>query len=150
MQHVLTVATPPDEAFRYVADFANLPEWDPSIASANKLGEAPVGEGTAFEVVATFRGRAVPMEYRITVHDPPRRVVLAGEGATVAAVDDIRFAPEAGGTRITYQANLTLRGAARWAGPLLRPAFRRLAAKSMQGLETALGVLPSQRPRSEG
>ncbi len=101
-----------------------------------------MGEGTSFEVAATFMGRTVPMDYRITVYEPPRRVVLAGEGATVAAVDDIRFEPEAGGTRISYRADFTLRGAARWAGPLLRPAFRRLGAKSMQGLERALGGRP--------
>ena len=44
------------------------------------------------------------MEYRITDWDPPRRVVLVGEGSGVWSRDDIRFeATPTGGTTVHYK-----------------------------------------------
>jgi len=77
-RYVTTIssALPQVEAFAYMADFANARLWDPSVSEARRVGEAPLGVGSAFDLVARFGGRDVPLRYEIVVYDPPRRVVL--------------------------------------------------------------------------
>src|SRR5262245_9051495 len=50
---------PAHEVFRVIADVAKLAEWNPTIKSARKLSDGPVGEGTRFEMVLDGLG-AVP------------------------------------------------------------------------------------------
>jgi hypothetical protein len=37
---------PPDEMFAYLSDFSSTQEWDPGVIEAERLGDAPVHEGT--------------------------------------------------------------------------------------------------------
>ena len=69
---------PIDEAFAYVADFANSQEWDPGVATAERLDTGPVGVGSRYRLGVRMGGRVAPMEYRISVFEPPTRVVLTG------------------------------------------------------------------------
>ena len=66
-------ALPQAEAFAYMADFANARVWDPSVSEARRVGEAPIGIGSAFDLVARFGGRDVPLHYEIVEYDAPRR-----------------------------------------------------------------------------
>ena len=66
-------------AFAYLADFANARHWDPSVREARRLDEAPIGLGAAFDLVARFAGRDVPLRYEIVDYDAPRRVVLEAQ-----------------------------------------------------------------------
>ncbi len=128
-----------DEVFAYVADFANLSEWDPGIAESHRTDDGPLGVGARFHVGVQVGPRVAPMEYRITAYEPPGRVVLEGEGSTVRAVDDIRFTDAAEGrTRIEYRADISLRGALRFAEPFMRGTMRKVGRKAMAGLEAAL------------
>ena len=43
----------------------------------------PVGLGSVFALDAVFLGNTVPLRYEITDFDPPHRVVLAAENASV-------------------------------------------------------------------
>ena len=63
----------------------------PGVATARRIDDGPVGVGARYELGVRMGGRVAPMEYRITVLEPPNRVVLVGSGSNVAAVDDIRF-----------------------------------------------------------
>ena len=67
---------PIDEAFAYVADFANSQEWDPGVATAERLDPGPVGVGSRYRLGVRMGGRVAPMEYRISVFESPTRVVL--------------------------------------------------------------------------
>ncbi len=80
-----------DETFAFVADFANAMHWDPGVATSERLDEGPLRVGARYRLGIRMRGRIAPMEYRVSVLDPRRRVVLLGEGSGVSAVDDIRF-----------------------------------------------------------
>src|SRR6476646_8323380 len=66
-RYVTTVesALPQAEAFAYMADFANARLWDPSVREARRVGEAPIGIGYAFDLVARFGGRDVPLRSEI-------------------------------------------------------------------------------------
>lgn len=135
----ITVPTPIDEAFAFVADFSNLPEWDPgAVSSAQTEGDGPE-LGAVYDLQFSFAGSEMPLTYRITDIDPPHRVVIEGDGARVSARDEIRFEDADGGTRIRYVADLTLKGALRIAQPLFRPLFTRLESASREGMRSALG-----------
>jgi hypothetical protein len=69
------------------------------VVEAERLGDAPVGEGTEFRVVADFLGRKAALTYRTIALEPDRAVMLRGENATVVSLDWITFEPSDGGTR---------------------------------------------------
>ena len=100
LREQINTTLPIDEAFAFVADFANSMLWDPGVASSRRIDEGPLGVGARYLLQVRMRGGVVPMEYAVTTFDAPNRVVLAGSGASVVAVDDIRFESVAGGTRI--------------------------------------------------
>lgn len=154
----ITTRLPLDAAFAFVADFANAERWDPGVASstrvAGKAGKAgssdgaPVAVGMRYDLGVRVGGRVAPMTYVVTRFEPLRRVVLAGSGAGVEAVDDIGFAPGPdGGTVISYVADIRLVGWRRILAPFAGPAFRRLAANAKSGMERALEELAADRAR---
>ena len=61
----------PEEAFEYLADFANAREWDPGVVEGENLTGQPLGPDSRFRLVARFLGRRVPLEYRISAFEPP-------------------------------------------------------------------------------
>jgi hypothetical protein len=135
----VTTPLPPAEAFDYLADFSSVAEWDPGVVRATALDPEPRRLGARFEVVARFLGREVPLEYRTVEIEAPDRVVLRAQTATVVSLDTISFRPmPAGGTEVTYDADLRLRGPLRLADPLLALAFRRVGDRARDGLEQAL------------
>ena len=75
--------------------------------------------------MADFLGRKAALTYRIVEFDPGGAVTLRGENATVVARPDHLRAAD-GGTRVTYDADLSLKGPLRFADPLLGLAFKRV------------------------
>jgi uncharacterized protein YndB with AHSA1/START domain len=130
---------PPGEVFDYLADFSNAAEWDPGITEATDVTGEPIGPGSRFHLVAMFLGRSVHLEYEITTYEPPRRVVLEADEERLHAVDMMDVLPEANGSRITYRAELTAKGAVgRLLDPALGLAFRRIGDRGAEGLRQVL------------
>jgi carbon monoxide dehydrogenase subunit G len=127
-----------DDAFAYIADFANSAEWDPGVASAERVDAGPLGVGARYRLGIRIGGRVVPMEYAVTAFEPGRRVVLAGTGSGVEAEDEIVFEATPTGTRIDYAADIRLRGLMRPAGPFAGRALARIARDARDGTERAL------------
>ena len=127
-----------DEAFDFVADFANAAAWDPGTATSERIDDGPVGVGARYALGVRMRGRVAPMEYRITTLEPLRRVVLAGEGSGVRATDTISFEPTAGGTRIDYTAEIHLTGWMRHLGPFVGGAFAKIGREARDGMQRTL------------
>lgn len=127
-----------EEAFDYVADFATSEEWDPGVDSAERIDDGPVGAGARYRLGVHLAGRVAPMEYRITVYEPPHRVVLEGEGSGVIATDDIRFARTGDTTQVDYIADIRLGGPLRFIQPFLGGAFRKLAENAVGGMREQL------------
>ncbi len=134
----LDTPRPPERMFAYLSDFSTTAEWDPGVIEAERLGEEPVGEGSEFRLLAVFLGRKTPLVYRIVEYDPPSAVTFRGESSTVVSLDRITFEPSNGGTRITYDADLALKGALKLADPLLRVAFKRVGDRALAGLRSTL------------
>ena len=129
---------PLDEAFAFVADFANAAHWDPGVDTSERTNPGPVGVGARYRLGVRMGGRVAPMDYEITTFEPSRRVVLTGSGSGVAAVDDIRFEATPIGTRIDYTADIRLRGPRRLLAPFAGGAFARIARDARDGMQRAL------------
>jgi carbon monoxide dehydrogenase subunit G len=128
----------PQDVFAYLGDFSTAAEWDPGVVEAERVNGDVLGEGAEFRLVAEFLGRRNPLTYRIVEYDPPHAVTFLGENATVTSRDRITFEPIPGGTRITYDADLRIKGPLRIADPLLKLAFNRVGDRALAGLERTL------------
>ena len=137
----VTSPRPPAEVFDYMARFSNAAEWDPGVAQATEANPgAPTLGSTYLLLVRTF-GRAIPLEYRIAEFDRPHRVVLSAENSMVRSTDviEVSAAPE-GGSTLTYDATLRLKGVAALLTPLLDLSFRRIGDRANVGLRAALAA----------
>jgi carbon monoxide dehydrogenase subunit G len=148
LQERIQTSLPIEEAFAYVADFANAQEWDPGVETAERIDEGPVGVGARYQL-GVYRGKRVaPMDYEITTFEPPHRVVLVGSGSGVSATDDIRFASTGNGTTIDYSADIRLGGLLRLAQPFLGGAFDKVARNAADGMERTLRRMATASPET--
>ena len=146
LRETIETSLPVDDAFEFVADFANAMHWDPGVATSQRIGSGPVAVGARYKLGVRMRGRVVPMEYRITRYEPPRRVVLEGQGSNVEAIDDIRLEPTStGGTRVHYTADIRLTGLLRLAAPFAGGAFERIARDAADGMRRTLDARATGR-----
>lgn len=137
----VTTPKPIQEVFAYMADFSNVPEWDPSAVSSRPLGDPGAHEGANYEVVSRFLGREVPLTYETLSLKEPDRVVLRGENENVISLDEISFRrlPD-GGTEVGYDADLQLKGARRLLDPVFGIAFRRLCERARDRMQEVLSA----------
>jgi carbon monoxide dehydrogenase subunit G len=143
----LVVPVPLDEAFAYLSRFSSAAEWDPGVSSARMVTPDPVGLGSVFALDAVFLGNTVPLRYEITDFDPPHRVVLVAENASVTSTDQITFATDSSGaTVVHYDADLALKGVARLAAPIFALAFRRIGDRASDGLLATLTTWAARPP----
>lgn len=148
----IETALPIADAFAFVADFANSSRWDPGVANSERIDEGPLAVGARYRLGVRVAGRVNEMIYEVTALDPPKRVVLAGRGSGVTAVDDIGFAESATGTVIDYRADIRLRGLLRLLEPFLGRAFDSIGRNAAAGMRLALAELEGQqadRPESD-
>ena len=134
-----------EDAFDFIADFANSAKWDPGTATSEAQDGGGPRVGARYLLGVKMGGRVAPMTYTITQLDRPHRVVLAGEGSSVSAVDDISFAPSASGTTIEYVADIRLKGVLRLLTPFAGGSFRRLADNARAGMQRTLDARAAAR-----
>lgn len=134
----VTVDSPVERVFAYLSDFTTTTEWDPAtVRTTREDGDGQAG--TRYRNVSRFMGRETELTYVVQERTPTTLLRLRGENATVVATDTMSFASTAGGgTTVTYEASFALKGPARLAAPLLRPAFQRLGDRAAVGLREAL------------
>lgn len=133
------IERPVDEVFEYTADFENVAEWDPGIASATRVGDGPIGVGSKYDVVVSFGASQIPMTYEITEFAENERVVLVGKGENIEAIDEIRFDDHGDGrTVVDYTADLRFHNFIKYVTPLMGPIFKRVGEKAVDGLAEAL------------
>ena len=131
-------ALPQAEAFAYMADFANAGLWDPSVTEAGRVGVAPIGIGSAFDLVARFGGRDVPLRYEIVEYDSPQRVVLEAQRPGFVSRDTITVEPAGEGSVVNYDAALAFSGLGRLFDPIMQRIFDRVGARATLGMQAAL------------
>ncbi len=127
-----------DTAFRYMSNFANAATWDPGVASASQVTPGEIGLGTTFQLVTLFNGREVPLTYEITEFEPSRHVVLRAESALIRSIDRVTVTSTAGGSDVSYDADLHTLGWLRLASPIVSLLFQHIGDRAQAGLRHAL------------
>ena len=142
LREQLQTDLPVEDAFAFIADFANASRWDPGVASAQRIDAGgPTRVGARYQLGIRMGGGVAPMEYQIVDLEPARRVVLNGQGSGVLAVDDIRFDVRDGRTHIDYVADIRLTGLRRLVAPFAGGTFARIARNARDGMQRTLDEL---------
>jgi len=138
LQRTVVVDKPLNTVFDYLADFTTTTEWDPGTVVTEKL-HGDGGVDTAYLNTSTFLGRQTHLQYVVQELLPGERVRLRAENQSVISVDTMTFSRTGqGGTEVTYTAEFTFKGPARFLAPFLRPAFARLGTAAETGMYEAL------------
>ena len=150
LSETIETTLPIEATFAYLADFATSQEWDPGVATAERIGNEPIGVGTSYRLGVRVGSAVRPMEYTVSNFDALRRVVLVGSGSGVSAVDTIEFARTRTGTRVDYTADINLRGLMRLVQPFIGGTFAKIAQDAAGGIQHQLDAraseLASDRP----
>lgn len=132
-----------EEAFAYLADFANIADWDPGVVRAARHTGEPLEAGARFAVTTSYMGRESTLTYETIEIEAPRRVLLRAETGTFTSLDELTFdLRPGGGTLVTYDADLAMKGIARVAELPMRLAFRRIGDAARDGLRNRLAEAP--------
>lgn len=141
IERSVTTGLAPDDAYDYVADFANIDEWDPGVIASHPVHDGPPQIGSAYALQMRYGRAEMRMTYRVTEMDRPRVVVLRGEGERARAADRIAFEPVPGGTRIDYRAEIEMKGLLRLVQPFLGGLMRRIGDGAAEGLSDRLAEM---------
>ena len=140
IRRVVQVPVAVPVVFGYLADFTTTTEWDPGTVRT-ELIDGDGGVGTRYRNTSRFLGRQTELIYTVAEHVAPQRIRLRGVNKTVTAIDVMEFREVDGGTEVTYIADFTFVGVARFLGPLIGPALQRLGNEAAVGMRRALMTL---------
>ena len=129
-RYVVTVRSPqsPNEAFAYMADLRNFAEWDPGVVAVEQVEGDGAGPDSVFDVTVDGVRDPMTLRYETPLYDAPTTIVARAESSTLTSLDTITVEPDGDGSLVTYDAELTLGGALRFADPILGVAFQRIGA----------------------
>ena len=131
-------ALSPSEAFAFVAELTNLPQWDPGVKKASQVrGDGP-GPDAAYQVTLS-NPQAMALTYETTSFDGDAlTTTLVAKSSWFTSVDTVTASPSGDGADVTYDAELRLRGPLALGDLFLRPIFQKIGDKAAAGLTAAL------------
>lgn len=128
-----------EDTFDYLARFSNTEEWDPGAVRGRDLQHGgKIGVGSRFSLDFKIGGREQELVYEITEYERPRRVRLICTKPLFTSDDTIVVEAAGATSRVTYDADVALRGPLKLLDPLMTIGFKRVAAKAAEGLEETL------------
>jgi hypothetical protein len=140
LRRTVVVEKPLTAVFDYLSDFTTTTEWDPgTVTTVRQDGDG--GVGTTYLNTSQFLGRQSELTYVVRERVDGQLIRLQGDNKTLTAVDTMTFRPVPSGIEVTYDAEFTFKGAARFVAPLLGPAFKRLGDEAEAGMRKALNQL---------
>lgn len=124
----------PEDAFDFMADMRNFEQWDPGVSSAEQVeGDGPA-EGAVYELEAS----GTTLRYVLEEYDRPNRFVAEANTGRLRSYDVIEVEASDGGSIVTYDATLELKGLFKVAEPIMKLAFQRIGSKADEGMQQAL------------
>jgi len=128
-----------DQAFAFMSDFSNAARWDPGVLSARRLDSGDVRVGSSFDLTVAFAGRKMTLRYTVRSLKVPHEVVFVASTSRLESVDTLTFEQLGDdASRMTYDADLRLKGLAAIANPLLALGFRRVGDRARDSLQSVL------------
>jgi hypothetical protein len=139
---------PAADVWSYLSDLRSVAEWDPSVDEVRLISRGPRRVGARYELEVSFLRNRVCLPYVTAAANPPVRLVFTAQTASVSVRDEAEIRPlPTGGSSVTWDAELRLKGVRRLLDPLLRPAFNRVGARAKAGLRDRLSQAELPMPR---
>jgi len=135
--NTIVIDRPVHDVFEYVANLANVPQWNYAIVETRKLSEGPVGVGSRY-----FQLRSLPSPSEesllVTEYEPDRRFAVEGDLGPLSGTLTYEFQETDGATRLTNSADLEAGGLARLAAPITTGRIREAVAANLEVLKSLL------------
>ena len=135
-----TVAAPPPRVFDYLKDFGNAEEWDPGTQKCTRRGDGQIGEGASWHNVSKIFGVATGLTHTLEKLTESTLVVV-GKNKSSTSTDTITVNPDDSGSRLTYRADLEMKGTAKILNPVMKLVFEKLASDTEKQLSMVLNQL---------
>jgi carbon monoxide dehydrogenase subunit G len=123
VERTARIGAPPDTVFAYLADLANLPDWQAGVVSAEMTSAGGVGLGSTARVVRQLMGQRIEAPLTINAYEPPTRLVIASEVSGVAATAELELAAaDASATDLHFAMEIRASGMTRFMEPIIAGA----------------------------
>jgi len=132
----------PDLVIDYLKDFSNAVDWDPGTESCVRTDTGPLGVGSTWHNTSKIAGITTELDYTLETLTRDT-IVLVGHNDTARSVDTITVvpSPDGPGSRITYDAEIRLKGAAKIADPVMKIVFEKIGSDTEDDMTTVLNRL---------
>jgi hypothetical protein len=128
------VGRSPEEAFDFLVDLRNAPQWEPYCREAEKTPDGPIGRGTTFREAMTW-GRK---ESKIVAFDRPVRFASQEKARGTDCGSEFRFEAKNGGTQVSGTLWMQQHGVLRVLEPLMRLRLKRVLGEVPDNLRRAI------------
>jgi carbon monoxide dehydrogenase subunit G len=124
----VVINRPIEEAFAFLADGTNDPQFSPRVQEIAKTTDGPPGPGTIYASTVKDAGMTTKREFAITEFQPPTRIRWAEQTSNTVTAPEGGYdlSPEGAGTRVALYNVLQGNGLL---GKLLEPLALRAARK---------------------
>ena len=132
----------PSVVIDYLKDFSNAEEWDPGTESCTRTDSGPVQVGSTWHNVSKIAGVSTELDYTLeSLTDDT--IVLVGSNDSATSTDTITVvpSPDGPGSRVTYEANIEMKGAAKLADPVMKIVFEKIGSDTEDDMTNVLNRL---------
>jgi carbon monoxide dehydrogenase subunit G len=140
VERTFEVDKSPEVVVDYLKDFAHAEDWDPGTKTCVQETDGPVAVGTRWHNVSELKGHQTELTYELVRLDPDH-LTFVGRNDSATSTDDIRVLAAGAGARITYHAQIELRGMAKLVQPFLEGEFERLGDETRDRITSAIAAL---------
>jgi carbon monoxide dehydrogenase subunit G len=140
VSRTFTVTPPPSVVIGYLQDFSHAEEWDPGTERCTRDDSGPVAVGSTWHNVSKIAGVSTELTYELT-ELTDERIVFVGRNDTATSTDTITVLPHEGGSEVTYEAVIEMKGAAKLAAPVIKLVFEKIGSDTEEDLTVVLNRL---------
>jgi carbon monoxide dehydrogenase subunit G len=142
VERTFTVNTPPPVILIYLQDFSTAEAWDPGTQSCTREDDGPVTVGSTWHNVSKIAGLTTELTYRLAEQSADH-LVFVGHNDSATSTDTITVRAAAGGSAVTYHAEIEMHGLAKLASPAIKVIFEKVGHDTEKQMTTVLNALPA-------
>ncbi|MEX0628135.1 MAG: SRPBCC family protein [Cucumibacter sp.] len=147
LSETIDVTVPPQVAFDWVADVENLTRWQSGVFASKLLTPPPAKVGTRFTEALKVMGLKLTSTCEVTELVAPKTYAFVARGSQMNYTSRFDFAAApGGGTRMTLQASITMRGFWKLMEPMVRAEGSKETKEELRRLKAAMESDNASRP----
>jgi carbon monoxide dehydrogenase subunit G len=140
VSRTFTVTPAPSVVIDYLKDFSHAEEWDPGTEQCTRNDAGPVQVGSTWHNVSKIAGVSTELTYELTELTGDR-LQFIGRNDTATSTDTITVVPHEGGSEVTYEAVIEMKGAAKLTAPIIKLVFEKIGNDTEEDMTVVLNRL---------